>query len=277
MPVANTSSPPAVVFEHVSLAFDDNVVLRDVSFSVPTGSMRVLLGASGTGKSVILKLILGLLRPDTGAILVNAKRIDTMTELELLAVRADIGMLFQETALFDSLTVAENVGYRLYEETRVPPEEADARVRAVLAFVGLAEFGDRMPSQLSGGQRRRVALARAMTSRPHLLLLDDPTVGLDPIISTTIDDEIVKVRDLENVTSIVVTHQIRDAYYVARHKAARTNGRIEIAALVEGQAERADFMVLHEGRIRFEGSASELLAEQDAYLKEFLHMTLPPW
>jgi phospholipid/cholesterol/gamma-HCH transport system ATP-binding protein len=275
--VPKTSSPPAVVFEHVSLAFDDNVVLRDVSFTVPTGSMRVLLGASGTGKSVILKLVLGLLRPDAGSITVNGQRIDTMTEIELLAVRADIGMLFQETALFDSLTVAENVGYRLYEETHVPADEADARVQEVLTFVGLAEYGDRMPSQLSGGQRRRVALARAMTSRPHLLLLDDPTVGLDPIISTTIDDEIVKVRDLEHVTSIVVTHQIRDAFYVARHKAARSDGRIEIAPLDEQQPERADFMVLHEGHILFEGSASELLAQQDAYLKEFLHMTLPPW
>jgi phospholipid/cholesterol/gamma-HCH transport system ATP-binding protein len=273
----NTSSPPAVVFEHVSIAFDDNAVLRDVSFSIPTGSMRVLLGASGTGKSVILKLTLGLLRPDAGSIMVNGQRIDTMTEPELLAVRADIGMLFQETALFDSLTVAENVGYRLYEETRVPLEEADARVQEVLTFVGLAEYGDRMPSQLSGGQRRRVALARAMTSRPHLLLLDDPTVGLDPIISTTIDDEIVKVRDLENVTSVVVTHQIRDAFYVARHTAVRHDGRIDIAPLDDQHAERADFMVLHDGRILFEGSASELLAQQDAYLKEFLHMTLPPW
>jgi phospholipid/cholesterol/gamma-HCH transport system ATP-binding protein len=269
-------STPAVVFEHVSLAFDDRQVLRDVSFAIPKGSMQVLLGASGTGKSVILKLILGLLCPDSGRIEVNGDRVDNMKERELLRVRADIGMLFQETALFDSLTVAENVGYRLYEETDMPAEEARARVDEVLKFVGLGEHGDRMPSQLSGGQRRRVALARAMAPKPSLLLLDDPTVGLDPIIAATIDDEIVKVRDLENVTAIVVTHQIRDAFYVARHQAVKTNGKLDIVPLDE-QHERAAYMVLHEGRIQFEGSGVELFGSKEPYLKEFLHMTLPPW
>jgi phospholipid/cholesterol/gamma-HCH transport system ATP-binding protein len=272
-----TATPLAVEFEQVSLAFDDHVVLRDVTFTIPTGGMRILLGASGAGKSVVLKLILGLLRPDAGRITVYGQRIDEMAERDLLRLRADIGMLFQESALFDSLTVAENVGYRLYEETEMPVDQVRRRVEEVLSFMGLAENIDRMPSQLSGGQRRRVAIARAMASKPSLLLLDDPTAGLDPITAATIDDEIVKLRDLERVTSIVVTHQIRDAFYVATHEAVRRDGRIEIVAADEARSEGADFMVLHEGRIRFEGSASELLALEDRYLKEFLFMTLPPW
>jgi phospholipid/cholesterol/gamma-HCH transport system ATP-binding protein len=268
---------PAVVFEDVSLAFDEHVVLRDLSFSIPKGSMRILLGASGSGKSLVLKLILGLLCPDGGRIFVDGHRIDAMRERDLLRVRADIGMLFQESALFDSLTVAENVGYRLSEEMNMAPGDVRGRVEEVLSFLGLADYIDRMPSQLSGGQRRRVAIARAMASKPHLLLLDDPTTGLDPIIATSVDDEIVKLRDLERVTSIVATHQIRDAYYVATHEAVRTNGQVQIRATDQDGSERADFMVLHEGRIHFQGSASELLAAGDTYLKEFLYMTLPPW
>jgi len=270
------AASPAVVFEQVSFAFDDHVVLRDVSFSVPTGGMRILLGASGAGKSVVLKLILGLLRPDAGRIFVHGQRIDGLTEGELLRMRARVGMLFQENALFDSLTVEENVGYRLFEETDMPPDQARHRVEEVLGFIGLGEYTDRMPSELSGGQRRRVAIARAMASKPDLLLFDDPTTGLDPVIATTVDDEIVKLRDLEHVTSITVTHQIRDAFYVATHEAVRSNGRVQILS-ADAKTADAQFMVLHEGRIQFEGSATELLASQDSYLREFLFMTLPPW
>jgi phospholipid/cholesterol/gamma-HCH transport system ATP-binding protein len=266
--------PPAVVFDHVSFAFDDHVVLRDATFSVPKGSMCMLLGASGAGKSIVLKLILGLFRPDEGEISVNGRRVDNMPERDLLQVRADIGMLFQETALFDSLTVAENVGYRLYEETDTPLDQVRERVAEVLGFIGLGEKIDAMPSELSGGQRRRVAIARAMAAKPHLLLFDDPTTGLDPITATSVDDEIVKLRDLEQVTSILVTHQIRDAFYVAQHEAVRGNGHLEIR---EVQAERARFLVLHEGRIYYEGSGADLLASKDEFLKEFLFMTLPPW
>jgi phospholipid/cholesterol/gamma-HCH transport system ATP-binding protein len=268
--------PSAVVFDKVSFAFDDNVVLRDISFDVPKGSMKILLGASGAGKSVVLKLALGLLRPDGGTILVNGQRVDEMPERDLLRLRGDIGMLFQESALFDSLTVAENVGYRLYEETDMPLEEVRKRIEEVLGFIGLGDYIDRMPSELSGGQRRRVAIARAMAAKPGLVLFDDPTTGLDPITAATIDDEIVKLRDVEHVTSIVVTHQIRDAYYVAMHEAVSTDGRLEIREN-EDKAERASFLVLHEGRIFFEGSAGELLASHDAFLREFLFMTLPPW
>lgn len=268
------AASPAVVFDKVSFAFDDHVVLRDISFSVPKGSMTMLLGESGTGKSVLLKLILGLFRPDSGTILVNGQRIDRMSERDLLRMRGEIGMLFQETALFDSLTVAENVGYRLYEETALPLDEVLSRVMEVLGFIGMTEYVDRKPSELSGGQKRRVAIARAMAAKPDLLLFDDPTVGLDPVIAATVDDEIVKLRDLEHVTSILVTHQIRDAFYIARHEAVKTGDRLEIR---DSATERARFMVLHEGRIHFEGTGAELLSSHDAYLKEFLFMTLPPW
>lgn len=279
--MANGDLPPVIEFQHVSFAFDDHVVLRDVSFTVPKASMRILLGASGAGKSIVLKLTLGLLKPDGGAILVNGARVDQMSETELMAVRGDIGMSFQETALFDSLTVAENVGYRLYEETSLPLDEVRARVAEVLGFVGLADYIDQKPSELSGGQRRRVAIARAMAARPSLLLFDDPTTGLDPITAISVNDEVVKLRDLEHVTSVVVTHQIRDAWYVAKHQAVNAaspgdGDGLRIIDTAPGQ-DRARFLVLHEGRIFFEGTADELLASHDAYLREFLFMTLPPW
>ena len=271
------SAAVAVEFDRVNLAFDDHVVLRDLSFTVPEGSMRILLGASGAGKSLILKLILGLLRPDAGAVLVNGRRVDTMPEAELLAMRSDIGMVFQENALFDSLTVGENVGYRLYEETKLPLEQVRARVEEVLAFLGLGDFIDRMPALLSGGQRRRVGIGRAMASQPGLMLFDDSTTGLDPVISSTVDDEIVKLRDLQKGTSIVVSQQIRDAFYIAEHRAVRGNGDIRIEKVPDAGGTLAEFMVLHEGRIHFHGTAQELLASQDAYLQRFLYRTLPPW
>ena len=271
------STSPTVMFDKVSFAFDDHVILREVSFSVPKGSMSILLGASGAGKSILLRLIMGLLRPDEGSITVGGERVDRMSEHDLLRLRGDIGMLFQDNALFDSLTVAENVGYRLYEETDLPTDEVGERVAEVLGFIGLGEYGDRMPSALSGGQRRRVAIARAMAAKPNLLLFDDPTTGLDPVIASTVDDEIVKLRDLEQVTSILVTHQIRDAFYVARHEAVIADGRARVLPASDAKAELTRFMVLHEGQILFEGSGKALLASKDAYLKEFLFMTLPPW
>ncbi len=263
----------AVVFDRVSFAFDDHVVLQDISFSIPRGGLTIVLGASGSGKSVLLKLVLGLLRPDAGRIFVNGQRIDTMPETDLLRLRGDIGMAFQEIALFDSLTVADNVGYRLYEETDMPEEEATARVVEVLGFVGLADYLGRMPSELSGGQRRRVAIARAMASKPNLLLFDDPTTGLDPIVAASVDDEIIKLRDLERVTSLLATHQIRDAFYISRHEAVRERGETRI---VEASG-RARFLVLHEGSIYFDGKGGDLLGSSDTYLKEFLERTLPPW
>ena len=271
------TSAHAVEFEGVTLAFDDHVVLRDLSFGVPEGSMRILLGASGAGKSLVLKLILGLLRPDSGAVRVNGRRVDEMPESELLAMRSDIGMVFQENALFDSLTVAENVGYRLYEETKMPLDQVRARVEEVLAFLGLGDFIDRMPATLSGGQRRRVGIARAMASKPGLMLFDDSTTGLDPVISSSVDDEIVKLRDLQQVTSLVVSQQIRDAFYIAEHRAVRDGGGVRIEKVGSEGPTLAEFMVLHEGRIHFHGTAQELLASGDPYLERFLYRTLPPW
>ncbi|RPH59786.1 MAG: ATP-binding cassette domain-containing protein [Acidobacteria bacterium] len=266
---------PVVEFDKVSLAFDDNVVLREISFAVRAGHMTILLGASGAGKSVVLKLILGLLKPDSGAIRVKGDRIDTMTENQMMRVREDIGMLFQESALFDSLTVAENVGYKLYEETDMPADQVRRRVEEVLGFIGLEEYVDRMPSELSGGQRRRVAIARAVAARPHLLLFDDPTSGLDPITGKTVDNEIIKLRDVEHVTSIVVTHQLPDAFYIATHEAVDQDGRLAIDRADQRKAEEAGFIMLRDGRIYFEGYAEELLASTDPYLKTFLSGWVP--
>jgi phospholipid/cholesterol/gamma-HCH transport system ATP-binding protein len=261
---------PIVVFDDVSLAFDEKVVLRDVSFTLIKGHTKVFLGASGAGKSTVLKLILGLLRPDKGVIWVNGERVDLMTEQEMMRVRSDLGMVFQEGALFDSLSVRENVGYKLYEQTDLPVDQIDRRVREVLGFVGLDEYASRMPSALSGGQRRRVAIARAMATKPRILLYDEPTTGLDPITALTIDDEIIKLRDLEGVSSILVTHQLRDAFYVATHMAERTPSGVKLKPAGPDKSEEAEFIMLRDGRIAFEGHAAELRASSDPYLREFM-------
>jgi phospholipid/cholesterol/gamma-HCH transport system ATP-binding protein len=263
---------PIIVFDLVNLAFDEKVILRDVSFTLQTGHTKIFLGASGAGKSTILRLALGLLRPDSGHIFVNGEQIDGMTEADLMRARADLGMVFQEGALFDSLTVRENVGYKLYEELRWPLEKVEARVKEVLGFVGLAEFIDRMPSDLSGGQRRRVAIARAMAAKPRILLYDEPTTGLDPITSLTVDEEIIKLRDLEGVSSVLVTHQLRDAFYVAEHSASKQGSQLTIEKASEDKSEQAEFIMLKDGRIHFEGHASELRAKarDDEYIQSFL-------
>jgi phospholipid/cholesterol/gamma-HCH transport system ATP-binding protein len=263
---------PIIVFDGVWLAFDEKVILRDVSFTLQTGHTKIFLGASGAGKSTILRLILGLLKPDRGRIFVNGERIDGMSEDDLMHVRADLGMVFQEGALFDSLSVRENVGYKLYEELHWPLDRADARVREVLGFIGLGDFIERMPSALSGGQRRRVAIARAMAAKPRILLYDEPTTGLDPITALTVDEEIVKLRDLEGVSSILVTHQLRDAFYVAEHTAVPDGNRMTFVRAEGRKAEEAEFIMLREGRIAFEGTAGELraAAAKDAYIYAFL-------
>jgi phospholipid/cholesterol/gamma-HCH transport system ATP-binding protein len=261
---------PAVVFERVSLAFDDNVVLRDVSFTLLPGHTKIILGASGSGKSTILKLILGLLRPDGGKVWVHGSRVDRMSEAELMKVRGNLGMVFQEGALFDSLTVAENVGYKLYEETDMPLEEVRRRVEEVLGFVRLNEHIDKRPSELSGGQRRRVAIARAMAFKPPTLLYDEATTGLDPITATTIDEEIVKLRDVESVSSIVVTHQLRDAFFVATHEASRRGNAIDIGPADPEKCDEAEFIMLKDGLIHFEGNAAELRESKDPYIQAFL-------
>jgi phospholipid/cholesterol/gamma-HCH transport system ATP-binding protein len=263
---------PIVVFDNVSLAFDDKEILRRVSFILKTGHTKIFLGASGAGKSTILRLILGLLKPDAGHIFVNGERVDNMKEDDLMKVRADLGMVFQEGALFDSLTVRENVGYKLFEESNLPLGEVNRRVEEVLGFVRLAEFIDRMPSELSGGQRRRVAIARAMTAKPRILLYDEPTTGLDPITSLSIDEEIIKLRDLEGVSSIVVTHQLRDAFFIAEHMALQDGSDVRFEKASARKADEAEFIMLKNGEIGFEGNASELraMAANDPYVHAFL-------
>jgi phospholipid/cholesterol/gamma-HCH transport system ATP-binding protein len=263
---------PIIVFDNVFLAFDEKVILSNLSFTLQTGHTKIFLGASGAGKSTILRLILGLLKPDGGRIFVNGEQVDNMTEYQLMAVRADLGMVFQEGALFDSLTVRQNVGYKLFEELHWPVADANRRVQEVLGFIGLGEFIDRMPSALSGGQRRRVAIARAMAAKPRILLYDEPTTGLDPITALTVDEEIIKLRDLEGVSSIVVTHQLRDAFYIAEHTAIRRGTDIVFERARGQKADEAEFIMLRDGEIAFEGNASELRERvaRDPYIEAFL-------
>jgi phospholipid/cholesterol/gamma-HCH transport system ATP-binding protein len=263
-------APAAVDFRDVHLAFD-RPILRGVSFELRPGTTTIVLGGSGSGKTTILRLILGLLKPESGSIRVEGAEVTGLTEAELREVRLKVGMVFQEGALFDSLTVGENVGYRLSEDAELEPEAIEARVREMLGFVGLGAFFDHMPSELSGGQRRRVAVARALAARPRIMLYDEPTTGLDPITSTTITDLIVKVRDVDGVSSILVTHQLRDAFNVARTSVVR-EGDEYVTRVQEGLEglEGTRFLMLREGRVAFEGTAEELRASQDPYLVEFL-------
>lgn len=262
---------PVIMFDRVRLAFDEKVVLRDVSFTLVKGHTKVILGASGSGKSTTLKIITGLLKPDAGVVWVNGRRVDQLSERQMMEVRRDLGLIFQEGALFDSLTVRENVGYKLYEETDLPIAEADERVREVLGFIGLVDQMDKMPSELSGGQRRRVAIARAMAFRPKILLYDEATTGLDPITAITVDDEIVKLRDLQGVSSIVVTHQLRDAFYVATNMAVReADGRVTIQPATQEKERQTEFIMIRDGLIIFEGDANALRRSTDPYIREFL-------
>jgi phospholipid/cholesterol/gamma-HCH transport system ATP-binding protein len=262
---------PVVRFDHVRLAFDDKVVLQDVSFVLPKGRTLVILGASGSGKSTILKIIVGLLKADAGEVFVHGQRVDRLSERDMMAVRAQLGMIFQEGALFDSLTVRENVGYKLYEETDMPLADVDRRVKEVLGFIELDEHLEKMPSELSGGQRRRVAIARAMAFKPSILLYDEATTGLDPITATTVNDEVVKLRDFEGASSIVVTHQRRDAFYVATHMAEReAGGKVRISAAPPEKVDECTFIMLREGLISFEGNVNELRSSRDEYIRKFL-------
>src|SRR5262245_47438661 len=269
--ILDETGAPVIVFDRVQLAFDDKVVLRDLSFTVIKGHTKIIIGASGSGKSTALKIIVGLLQADAGVVWVNGARVDELTEAKLMPVRADLGMIFQEGALFDSLTVRENVGYKLYEETDLPLGEIDRRVEEVLGFIGLAEHIDKMPSELSGGQRRRVAIARAISFRPSIMLYDEATTGLDPITATTVDEEMIKLRDLENVSSIIVTHQLRDAFFVAEHMARRdASGKVEIVPATPQKERQAEFIMLRDGLIVFEGDADTLRASPDPYIRDFL-------
>jgi len=261
---------PIISFRDVQLTFE-RPILQGVSFDLAPGTTKIVLGGSGSGKTTILRLILGLLKPDTGSIRVDGSEVAHLDEEELRDVRLKIGMVFQEGALFDSITVGENVAFQLMEDGELDEEEIERRVHEMLGFVGLEDFGHRMPAELSGGQRRRVAVARALVARPRIMLYDEPTTGLDPITATTITDLIVKVRDLDGVSSILVTHQLRDAFNVARTFMMKRGDAYE-PSMVDDMAtlEGTEFLMLREGKMVFEGTTRDLQSCPDPYIREFL-------
>jgi phospholipid/cholesterol/gamma-HCH transport system ATP-binding protein len=259
---------PVAAFCNVSIAFDGPPVLENVSFSIAPGETRVLLGPAGVGKSVLLKLANGLLRPDEGRILLFGEEITHMPEEQLFALRARTGMVFQEGALFDSLSVRDNVAYQLIQE-RVPNSEIDRRVRDALRFVELEETFDLYPASLSGGMRRRVAIARAFIRQPELLLYDSPTGGLDPVTSTTIIELIVKERDVSHTPSLLVTHRLQDALVLCNHRFDPEQGRM--VPFPKGETDPSTtFLMLEDGHLIFDGSLHELVKSQNPFVREFL-------
>jgi phospholipid/cholesterol/gamma-HCH transport system ATP-binding protein len=260
---------PAIQFKDVSIAFEQPV-LDGISFQLKHGETKVLLGESGTGKTLILKLALGLIKPDSGTISVLGDEIAAMREQDMYALRRRIGMVFQESALFDSLTVEENVAYRLMEETGKLTDEIHARVLEALEFVELGQTYSLFPGELSGGMRRRVAIARAIITQPEVLLYDSPTGGLDPVTSNTIIELVVKQRDVYKTSSLLVTHRLQDAFTMASHYFDRSLNKM---VPVEDGSQRnvhTTFLILRDHKIIFEGTAPELLRSHDPYIREYL-------
>lgn len=261
----------AVEFDRVALRLEEKQVLREVSFRLEPGETKVILGATGAGKSVLLKLTMGLLQPDSGRIFVLGEEITGLSEEELFPVRQKIGMVFQEGALFDSLTVGENVGYVFGRMPEVPPQETERRVREALRFVGLEHTLDLLPSQISGGMRRRVAIARALVGQPQIILYDSPTAGLDPITATRIMALVVKQRDVGQASSLLVTHRVQDALRMALSYYDPERETLAPAGQDGGRREtRTRFLVLREGEIAFHGPLPELIAQRDPYVQRFL-------
>ncbi|HEX4946737.1 MAG TPA: ATP-binding cassette domain-containing protein [Blastocatellia bacterium] len=263
---------PRIEFREVALAFGTKVVLDGVSFSVSPGEMKVVLGKSGSGKSTILRLLLGLLKPDAGAILINGEDITQLSEEALNQVRQKMSIVFQEGALFDSLSVYENIAYRP-RELGWSDEKIEAHVQRVLAFARLSHVADTFPDALSGGTRRLVAIARAMVDNPEIILFDEPTVGLDPPTAHRLCEAAVRLRDLENVTSLFVTHRLADVRYLASHYAViKETGESEL--LVENDRlclTNTKFLMLNEGQIVFDGTDEQLWNANDPFLRAFTH------
>ena len=269
-PAARQQGSEAIRFQNVSLAFDDKVVLDDISFRLPHGETKALFGVAGSGKSTILKLALGLMKPDSGHIYVLGQDVTEMTENALFDLRRQIGIVFQESALFDSRTVRENVAFRLMEEGKVSEEEIERRVREALSFVELERTVDMFPSELSGGMRRRVAIARAIVTQPEILLYDSPTGGLDPVTSTTIVELIVKQRDVYKTSSLMVTHRLQDAFIMATHYFDRTaNKMLPLPKGVHCEVPLA-FLILRDGKVIFDGDIDELAKTRDEYIREYI-------
>src|SRR5271166_2471857 len=260
---------PVVTFKDVEIAFDQPV-LEGISFELLRGETKILLGAAGTGKTLILKLALGLMKPDAGRITVLGEEVTGMREQDLFELRRKIGMVFQESALFDSLTVEENVAYRLIEETGKITDEIHARVLEALRFVELEHTWALFPSELSGGMRRRVAIARAIITHPEILLYDSPTGGLDPVTSTTIIQLIVKQRDVYKTSSLLVTHRLQDAFMMATHYFDRkANEMRPLPPGARGEVPMA-FLILRDGKVIFDGDAHELALSKDEYIREYI-------
>ncbi len=264
-----SEASPVVELRHVTIAFDGPPVLEDVSFTVAPGETRILLGPAGVGKSVLLKLINGLIMPDSGKVLLFGEDLASLKEEQLFPLRARTGMVFQEGALFDSLTVRDNVAYQLIQEETIPDQEIDRRVREALSFVGLEETFSLFPASLSGGMRRRVAIARALINNPELLLYDSPTGGLDPITSTNIIELIVKQRDVHRTPSMLVTHRLQDAFALCTHRF--DTEKDSMIPLPKGITDpTTTFLMLEEGRLIFDGSLHELLHSENKFVREFL-------
>jgi phospholipid/cholesterol/gamma-HCH transport system ATP-binding protein len=264
-----SDTAPVIRFEDVAIAFD-NPVLEGISFELRKGETKILMGVSGTGKTLILKLALGLLKPDSGRIIVCGEEVTSMKEQNLFELRRSIGMVFQESALFDSLNVEENVAYRLIEETGKVTDEIHASVLEALRFVELEHTVFLFPSELSGGMRRRVGIARAIITRPEVLLYDSPTGGLDPVTSNTIIELIVKQRDLYRTSSLMVTHRLQDAFTMASHYFDPAQN--QMVPLDDGSTRNTNttFLILRDGKIIFEGTAPDLLRNHDPYIREYL-------
>ncbi len=260
----------AVIFEDVHLSFDEKDVLRGVSFQLPFGETKALFGVAGAGKSTILKLTLGLMQPDSGRIIVFGDDITQMAEQDLFPLRSRLGMVFQESALFDSLTVRENVAYRFMEERGIYDDEIDRRVREALRFVELEHTLELFPSELSGGMRRRVAIARAIITQPELLLYDSPTGGLDPVTSNTIVELIMKQRDVYRTSSLLVTHRLQDAFTLATHEFDQKANQLR--ALPRGKYCEIpmSFLILRDGKVTFDGDIRELAHTKDEYIREYI-------
>ena len=271
-PASATAQPmnEAVVFEDVAIGFEDRQVLNGVSFQLPRGETKAVFGAAGSGKSTLLKLALGLLKPDRGQIYTLGQDIVHMKEEDLFALRSRVGIVFQESALFDSLTVRENVAFRLYEEGDVPESQIEERVREVLRFVELEHTLDKFPAELSGGMRRRVAIARAVITQPEVLLYDSPTGGLDPVTSTTIIELIVKQRDVYKTSALLVTHRLQDAFTMATHYFDRQSNRMKPLPKGQRGEVRITFLILRDGKVIFDGDAHELKETKDEYIREFI-------
>jgi phospholipid/cholesterol/gamma-HCH transport system ATP-binding protein len=262
---------PAIEFREVVLAFDDRVILNKLSFKVNRGETRIILGGSGGGKSTIIKIVLGLLKPDSGRVFIDGEDITDYTEAQMMSVRKKIGMVFQEGALFDSLSVFDNVAYRLHEQG-LPEDQVEPEVRRMLRFVNLEDAIDKMPSELSGGMRRRVGIARALIGDPKIVLFDEPTAGLDPPTARTICELAMKLRDLEDVSSIFVTHEMNNVEYLcSEYAVVNEEGQV----VFEREGERlclinSKVMMLREGNIIFSGTDEALRKVEDPYIQKFL-------